>query len=150
MIRPRKTLPHNILFFALSRLALSYTLILLTVLSLMAMSGCSYDSHSSTTRRHLILGFGVVEVDSSMDQHEVADGLHARAQRIEAKGAFLSLIPGFKGIFLGSSKRQSVEINPKAELIIDANARKDGILKVKTSSPVKSKKQRHDHEKRGN
>jgi hypothetical protein len=115
-----------------SRRSTGFTLaVALAILS----AGCSWPSSNGHGRTHLVFGLGFITTADDIDRRTVGDGLLAKAQRLESTGAFFSTIPGMSGLHVGHSRRQSVEIAPEAQLILEAVAGSSGVLQVTALQP---------------
>ncbi len=89
-------------------------------------SGCSWES--AGTRKHLVFGFGVIETAALPVKDPNADA--CSVQRITALGLFLGPGDIVNGFMIGAAQRQSVIINPDAELLLDATSYSSGRFKV--------------------
>lgn len=90
----------------------------LLLLILFLISGCSWQ-HADGTRRHLVLGIGVIDVDSPNHHVDVGAGVDATAVRWRAMGAMLGGGPGFRGLGVGVLEHRLIEVAPDSNLLLD-------------------------------
>lgn len=91
-------------------------------------SGCSWQAGS--VRKHLVLGVGVVETERE------PVGKAGSAERVEATGLFLGPGPVVNGLMIGHSRRQTVEIAPDADLLMQAVSLTNGTFRVEVQPVV--------------
>jgi len=109
--------------------------IVMTIVSATLSAGCSWPAVNGNGRTHLVFGFGLVTTADDTTQNDVGNGLIGRTQRVEATGVFASLVPGMAGLQVGQLKRQSVEIAPDAEVILEAKTCTSGEFHVSAWRP---------------
>ena len=85
----------------------------------LVMGGCSWASRDGQRRYWLVVGLGVVETVEG-DRRVVGDGLAARASRHDAAGIFAGVGVPVTGLAAGVISVQSVEVDPDANILIDA------------------------------
>lgn len=98
-------------------------------------SGCSWQSGDGRGRTHLVLGLGVIETRSDMEAHAVGEGLSARALRMDAAGLVISTAPGLQGVSLGVQRRQTVEIDQTANLLLEVLGDQSKVLRTMSAAP---------------
>ena len=123
---------------AVLSLTLRYLLFVLTLLLAIESAGCSWPTPDGSGRTHLVLGLGFIQINDDIGSHQIDPKLDARAQRFEATGALLSFVPGMSGLLIGHTRRQTLEIVPKAEIIIDVHTNSDGIMHISAWRPEPS------------
>jgi len=93
-------------------------LTLLTLLFFGFASGCSWET-SHGTRRHLVIGFGVVDVDPPGQGVSAQGDVDLIASRWKAAGILLGHGPHVGGLGIGVFEHQSIEVAPESDLIVD-------------------------------
>lgn len=95
-----------------------------------ALPGCAW-TDAAGRRHHLILGLGVVTT-AAADDAGTARG--ASIEGISATGAFIGTGPVVNGLMLGWVSRQTVQVEPGADVLIEARSHADGTLSVLAQS----------------
>jgi hypothetical protein len=94
---------------------------------------CSWSS--AGVRRHLVLGIGFVDVATPTESSSSGAAKQgAMIERVAATGILLG--PGriVNGFLLGSTERQSVEISPQLDVLVEALSHREGSFSVTVSN----------------
>lgn len=87
-------------------------------------------------RRHFVVGFGVITVRTNRPVVATSPDVTAVAESLGATGLLAGPGPVVNGFMLGYTRRQTLVVSPRAEILLDTWIDHNGVLHADISSPT--------------